>query len=133
MLIAQSGVCYTKGMQITILGDVPSLKNRKQIIYVQGRPRLIPGKLAQRFFIDASKQLLGVPAFTGFPAKIHAVFYFSTRHRRDLDNALTSVLDLLVQNHILEDDAYTHVNEIHAVYGGYDKASPRCEITLSQN
>lgn len=58
------------------------------------------------------------------PVSVSLGISFKDRHRRDLDNALTSVLDLLKDSGILEDDDWLHVPKVscEAVNFGEDYA-----------
>lgn len=48
------------------------------------------------------------------PVKLEVVVYFSTKIRADLDNRVTSILDMLVDALVLQDDKWQNVPEIHA-------------------
>lgn len=67
---------------------------------------------------------------SGYPISIQMVFYYQTKHRKDIDNSTTTVLDCLKDAGVIEDDDVLHVNELYSFFGGYDKESPRVEIML---
>lgn len=46
------------------------------------------------------------------PVSVNLGISFKDRHRRDLDNSLTSVLDLLKDSGIIDDDDWLHVPKI---------------------
>ena len=56
-------------------------------------------------------------AFT-CPVSIAVGIGFKNRIRRDLDNALTSVLDLLKDSGIIEDDDWNHVRRVSCEVAG---------------
>ncbi len=58
------------------------------------------------------------------------VFYYQTKHRKDIDNSTTTILDCMKEAGIIEDDDVAHVNELYSFFGGYDKEDPRVEILL---
>lgn len=60
---------------------------------------------------------------------INFVLYHSNNARRDSDNQISSILDLLQDVYILEDDRWQIVKEIK-VSNCIDKEKPRCEITI---
>ncbi len=67
---------------------------------------------------------------TEYPILIQMVFYYPTKHRKDIDNSTTTILDCMKDAGIIEDDDVTHVNEISSLFGGYDKENPRVEIYI---
>ena len=94
----------------TITGNVPSKKNSR-INTRSGRS--FPSKAYQEWHSIASDEiaLQGIQAFKK-PVRIQADFYFNNNIRRDLDNRLSSVLDMLVDLGVLSDDRWQCVPEI---------------------
>lgn len=78
---------------------------------------------------DLAKQFEGLEV-TNYPVCIQFVFYYQHKHRKDLDNSTTTMLDCLTEAGILKDDDVQHIDELHASFGGYDKENPRVEIYL---
>lgn len=117
-------------MKLIIIGNVPSKKNSKQIIYVRGKPIIISSKAFTAWHKDALEQLTG-----HCPAHCHQIvaltFYPSTRRRADLTNKAESIMDLLVDAGIIPDDNWFEVPEVPLKFGGVDKINPRCEITIT--
>lgn len=68
----------------------------------------------------------------GYPLQIEMVFYWEDRRRRDLDNACSSVLDILRKAEIIAEDDYLHVDPLILKFGGIDKTSPRVEIKIDE-
>lgn len=64
-------------------------------------------------------------------ANIHIVFYPKTSVKADLSNKAESILDLLVDARILEDDNWYCVPELYLTFGGKDAENPRAEITIT--
>jgi len=58
------------------------------------------------------------------------VFYPSTRRKGDLDNKATSILDLLKDAGVIEDDNWFVIPTLFLIFGGVDRQNPRCEITI---
>ena len=52
------------------------------------------------------------------------------KRRRDLDNMLASVQDVLTEAGIIIDDNIFYISEINASLGGIDNENPRAEVAL---
>jgi Holliday junction resolvase RusA-like endonuclease len=121
-------------VKLTITGDVPSKKNSKQIIYVRGRPLIIPSKNHKDWHTQAISQLLAKrPAKRQIKGNIEIVeliFYPSNKRLFDLSNKAESILDLLVDAGVIEDDNYSIVPELNLKFGGQDKENPRAEVNI---
>lgn len=122
-------------MLLTIEGNVPSQKNRKIISQNRstGRPFLRSAPAVKEWQASAAVQLQvqwrGLK-ITGYPISLVVVVYFDSLRRRDLDNALSSVMDALVAAGIIEDDSVAFVSCISVEYGGLSRQNPRCEIHI---
>lgn len=124
--------------QFIIKGNTPSQKNRK-IISVNrrtNRPFLRSANGVREWKTSAVYQLIqqrgaSVNSFSG-PVIVKVTIYYGDRRRHDLDNALSSIMDALVEAGIIEDDDYNHVRTIIIWFGGYDKTNPRAEITINE-
>lgn len=66
------------------------------------------------------------------PLAIKVEFYHADRTRRDSDNALTSILDLLKDVNIIKDDCWSIVREL-SVVNRYDKGNAHCVITITDS
>ncbi len=117
-------------IKITITGDVPSKKNSKQIIYVRGKPLLIPSKNHKVWHTQAISQLYGIKPVASQISALQLIFYPSTKRLFDLSNKTESIMDLLVDAGIIADDNYSIVPELNIKFGGQDKNNPRAEITI---
>jgi len=62
--------------------------------------------------------------------EITALLYFPDNIRADIDNKMGSVLELLTDCGIIEDDKWQIVRKITATAVGVDKLNPRCELTI---
>jgi len=110
---------------------VPSKKNSKQIIYVQGRPLIISSKGYQKWHRSAQNQLYGVKSLLEL-SSITLTFYPSTRRKSDLTNKAESVMDLLVDTGVIPDDNWFVCPKVVLQFGGIDKVKPRVEIIIRQ-
>lgn len=114
----------------TILGETPAKKNSK--IWNKTRNIILPGRKYTDWHKSALIQLRAGPRpripLQG-PLSVRVVFFHGDRIRRDSDNGLSSVMDLLVDAQILQDDKWEIVREI-SVRNEYDKKSARCDIRI---
>lgn len=117
-------------IKLTLIGDVPSKKNSKQIIYVRGRPLIIPSKNHKIWHTQAMNQLLGKRPVESKIQRVEMVLYACTKRKADLSNRWESIGDLLVDAGVIEDDNYFVLPELNLKFGGVDKLNPRAEITI---
>lgn len=120
-------------MKLTIKGKTPSKKNSRNIFVRNGRIINVPSKLYKEWHEDAKLQLeqqFKGYQVSGYPIDINVVVYYGTKHRHDLDNALGSIMDVLVDANIIIDDDIEHISQIIIQHGGLDKENPRAEIYL---
>ena len=66
------------------------------------------------------------------PLSIRMSFYNKDNRRHDLDNMVSSVLDLLVDAGYLEDDHCKIVSSMLVVFRGVDRKYPRVEVTITE-
>lgn len=62
--------------------------------------------------------------------RVELFFYAPDRRSSDLTNKAESVMDLLVDKGVLEDDNWWLVSKIELNFMGVDKLDPRCEISI---
>jgi Holliday junction resolvase RusA-like endonuclease len=120
-------------MKLTIKGKTPSKKNSRNIFVRNGRIINVPSKLYKEWQEDAKLQLQ--QQFRNFqvsdyPIDVNVLVYYGTKHRHDLDNALGSIMDVLVDAQVIVDDDVEHISQITIQHGGLDKENPRAEIYL---
>lgn len=117
-------------MKIIITGDCPSKKNNRTISFKMGRFKLLPGKVHQQWYPQALKQLTGIKIIQSVE-KIELIFFPKTKRKSDLTNRAESIMDLLVDGGVLEDDNWFICGNLHLMFGGVDKNNPRVEITIN--
>ena len=61
---------------------------------------------------------------------IEMMFYFPDKRRADLTNKAESIMDLLVDAGIIEDDNANVCPEVLLRFGGVDRERPRVEVSL---
>lgn len=114
-------------------GETPSKKNNR-VFLKNGRN--IPNVRFQKWHSNAIaelfKQMLDKP-LDHFPineeVEITLLFYHGDNRRRDSDNGASSILDTLVDAHILKDDNWQIVKALNII-NEYDKENPRCYIEI---
>lgn len=93
---------------------------------------MIPGKDYEAWHKDAEKQIATQRPKKGVrPGKIAITFYPPDRVRGDLTNKAESVMDLLVDAGVIEDDNWFVVPEVTLFFGEVDRKNPRAEIKIS--
>lgn len=119
-------------MNITLLGKVPPKKNSKRWIVRGGQKFLIPSEQHATWHKDVCTQLRQQrPQAIVGPVSLLCTFYMGDNRKRDLDGALASILDVLVDNRLIEDDCWQIVQRITVVSAGVDKENPRVDIVVS--
>jgi len=116
-------------MELIIKGRIPSKKNQKQIIYVKGRPLIISSKAHKEWHTEQLWLLKGKTCVTD-PISVQITIYAPDKRKADLTNKAESLMDLLVDAKIIEDDNWFIIPNISLHFGGVDKNNPRAEITI---
>jgi len=94
-------------VELTLEGNVPSKKNSR---INRGDGMSFPSKKYVEWELDALKQTrLQTKVRFIKPVSIEVIVYFGTNIRADLDNRLTSILDMLVEGLVLKDDKWQDV------------------------
>lgn len=127
-------------MKLVVYGNVKAKKNEKMIGYRNTprgkKPFIMTKEETNEYIVDAiaqlKKQFKGYKV-TNYPVEIQFIFYYKYKHRKDLDNSMTTILDCMKDAGIIEDDDVGHTDELHASFGGYDKENPRVEIILEDD
>ena len=110
-------------------GNVPSKKNSRQVFVKHGRIINIPSKRYKAWHDDCMNLLNGFGNLIP-PYEIILVFWMPNNRKCDLDNKMASVLDLLQDCGIIEDDCWQKLTSIKARVGGISKDSPRVKVEI---
>jgi len=96
-----------KIVELTLEGSVPSKKNSR---INRGDGMSFPSKKFVQWQ-DTAIQTVRIQSRERFykPVSIEVIIYFATLTRADLDNRLTSILDMLVEALVLRDDKWQDV------------------------
>lgn len=118
-----------KTVELILEGNVPSKKNSR------ARTRTgvsIPSKAYQDWEKSAILQVRQQTRERFFePVGVEVVIYFGTNARADLDNRVTSILDMLVEAIVLRDDKWQDVPRL-AAQAEYRKGQPGAFIRISE-
>lgn len=118
-----------KTVKLTLVGSIPSKKNSR----VRTRAgAYIPNKAFYDWQTDALWQIRQQTRERFFkPVSVAVTIVFGTKGRADLDNRLTSILDMLVEALILHDDKWQDVPEM-TVKAAYEKRQPGATICITE-
>ena len=122
-------------MKLVVSGNVKAKKNNKTMAVNRKTGKMFPmtDKATTDYIKDAVNQLRDQfkgYKISGYPISVQMVFYYPTKHRKDIDNSASTILDCMVKSEVIKDDDCQHVNELYCYFGGYDKDNPRVEILL---
>lgn len=123
-------------VKFTIQGRIPSKKNSRKARSAVNKKTgkkytfMVPSDDYEKWNDDASLQTIGVPKNLN-PSRISLKFYFPCNRSADLTNKAESIMDMLVDNHILKDDSWQHTGAVFLIPCGIDRKDPRCEIKIA--
>ena len=116
--------------QFTLLGSVPSKKNSRQMFSRGGKIISIPSKSYNLWHEDAKFQLFNEKIKLQGELELDLKFWVQNNRPADLDNKAQSIMDLLQDCEIIENDCWQVVRKITVECLGIDRKSPRVEITV---
>ena len=113
---------------LTLLGRVPSKKNSKRRVQRGASVFMIPSQAHEEWHAVQMWALKAWPHGQQHPKKMELDFYAPDRRKADLSNKTESVMDLLVDAGILEDDSWFVVPQLLLTLVDIDKQNPRVVI-----
>ncbi len=126
----------TTAQTITLHGRIPSKKNSKRIARIQhgpqrGRTVLVSSRNHDIWHHSAQIELLEQKArpMTG-RLNVTMKFWFPDNRKSDLTNKAESVMDLLVDTGIIEDDNVAICPKVSLEFMGVDRQNSRVEVEL---
>lgn len=130
--LARSPIPFNNNVtQISILGRTPSKKNSRMVFVRHGRICNIPSKAYSEWHKTAIEQLPNIELKD--IKEVTLQFYAPDKRGTDLTNKAESIMDLLVDKKILEDDNWFIIPKITIEFKGIDRDNPRCEIFIERN
>lgn len=116
-------------IELILEGSVPSKKNSR---VRTSHGSYIPNRKFYDWQNDALKQVRAQCRQSHLSGvSVEVIIYFGTNIRADLDNRLTSILDMLVEGMILRDDKWQDVPRM-AVQAEYRKGKPGAFIRIAK-
>jgi len=119
-------------MTIVLHGRVPSKKNSRKAIYTGGRTIMIPSDQYKMWHGGAMGEIIGTKAITKYPVRVTISLWMPDAIRADLTNKAESIMDLLVDAGVLQDDNWNVVPEVILRCKSIDRTNPRAEITIEK-
>lgn len=98
-------------MQYILQGNVVPKKNSKNVVRRGNRIFVLSSKRFMEWHKKAVAEITeqGVEETINTPCHIDIVLYHSDKRRRDSDNAVASIFDLLVDTKIIADDSTKYI------------------------
>lgn len=121
----------TKLIKFTVTGRIPSKKNMMEI---RKRGRYSSIGANKKFYSwqeSAMLKLLAqkVPKGKFVCSMVELRIYFPDNRRADLSNKTESIMDMMVEYGVINDDNWKCTGPV-LMFPYYDKNKPRCEIVL---
>ena len=118
-------------MKLFVSGRIPSKKNSKRRLRRGNRTFTVPslaheswhGQAFLELRMQCAKKVKNVRA-------VSLSFWFKDNAVKDLTNAAESIMDLLVDYGVLEDDCWQKTGQITLIPLGIDKKNPGCQIHI---
>ena len=120
-----------KILQLRINGRIPSKKNSRNVFRKGNRQFNIPSVQYRNWHLSASQQLIGGEKLIGV-CEVQINFQMPDNRRADLTNKAESIMDLLVDLEIIQDDSWKHIPRLILICNGVDKDNPGADIWLRQ-
>lgn len=118
-----------KMVELRLEGNVPSKKNSR---INRGDGKSFPSRRYMDWELDAMRQVRMQTRERFFnPVSLEVIIYFGTKTRADLDNRLTSILDMLVECVVLRDDKWQDVPQI-ALQAEYRKGKGGAFVRITE-
>lgn len=117
-------------LHLTVKGRIPSKKNSRNLFRRGGKLFNIPSKDYAAWHKLALLQIKIPKERTLVPSMVTLSFWAPDKRTSDLTNKAESIMDLLVDAKVIEDDNWWVIKEVKLQFMGVDKENPRCEILL---
>jgi len=117
--------------QINFKGRIPSKKNSRNIFVSKtGRRMNIPSKKYLEWHEVATLEAEGQFFAVDKVQEVQMEFLMPDKRRCDLTNKAESIMDLLVDVGMLEDDSWQFVPKIYLSCAGVDKKNPGVKVWI---
>lgn len=116
---------------LVLKGRIPSKKNSKKIVCRGRFPMVLPSSAYEAWQEEMMWELKSQDSSrVDNISKIEILFYAPDKRKADKTNKAESIMDLLVDVGIIEDDNWFVFPELVLKFGGVDRESPRAEIVI---
>ncbi len=120
-------------VNITIFGQVIAKKNSQRVVRMGSRYAIRASKAYEKYAKTAIQQASAHKWKGEYPVIVEMFFYRQTKRQFDLDNMQGSILDILVNAGVIEDDSMLYViPAIHKHGWQIEKDNPRTEIIIRE-
>jgi hypothetical protein len=117
--------------RIILKGRIPSKKNSKQIVCRGRFPLVLPSRAYEVWHEEKMWELKAQRiGRIEKVSKIEIVIFAPDVRKSDLTNKAESLMDLLVDAEIIEDDNWFVCPEVNIKFGGVDRENYRGEIKI---
>ncbi|TXI93638.1 MAG: RusA family crossover junction endodeoxyribonuclease [Neisseriales bacterium] len=117
-------------IKFTIQLNPVTKKNHSQIIFRNGKPRLIPSKQYLQYEKDAGWFVNGNKAPAG-RLNIKAIYHMAKQTKVDITNLHSALHDVLVKFGVIQDDSWQYVGGTDGSRVMFDPVNPRTEVTIT--
>ena len=118
-------------LNIVIKGRPITKKNNGEIVYIKGRPKILPSRRYREY---ARAALFQIPKDAklniDYPCNVKCVYFMPTKQKVDLTNLEEGTDDILTAAHVIKDDNVNIVATHDGSHVRYDKENPRVEIEI---
>lgn len=120
-------------LTLTITGRIPSKKNSKRVVCRGKRPVVLNQDGYDDWHEEASWQIKQFIPDTPLQKckSISLTFTFPDNRRPDLTNKAESIMDLLVDMRVIEDDCWQVTGDVILTSAGVDKNNPHVKVIIS--
>ena len=120
-----------KILQLRLNGRIPSKKISRNVCRKGNRTFNIPSEQYRNWHRMASEQLIGGEKIIG-SCEVQITFHMPDKRRADLTNKAESIMDLLVDLEIIQDDSWQHIPRLILSCDGVNKENPGADIWLRE-
>ena len=122
-------------MKIGFWLDVkPRTKKNSQEVHINsrtGRPFISQSKAYKQFAKECAYLIPNnIRHNLDVPCRVQTIFYMPTRRRVDLNNLLSAIHDVLVENHVIADDNCTIINNVDGSRVRYEQGKVGIDVLI---
>ena len=116
------------------LDVIPRTKKNSQQIHLNsrtGRPFVSQSKAYKNFAKECAWLIpKTVRCELDVPCRVQTIFYMPTKRRVDLNNLISAIHDVLVENHVIKDDNCTIINNVDGSRVHYEQGKVGIDVLI---